>query len=732
MTAHEGLARRVPWLVAAVSLWLTAGVVSPTGPEPTARIGVLPPFWIVPALLLAAAAIGPMIPCRPARLRPLYLSLLLWLPWLPLPIPAAFLLWHGPLSCVVWIVIAGLLVAPLGRAWWDRVLAAAPTTQIALVILLAAGVSTAAAWRMAPVLPGGDEAHYLVIAQSLLYDGDLKIENNHRRGDYRAYIGVDLKPDYLRRGVDREIYSIHAPGLPVLVLPAFAVAGYPGVLVFLSIVSAVGAALVWRAAWRITGDASAAWAGWASVALSAPFLLQSFTAYPDGPAAVLVMTGVYALALPESMSASRWRPAVLGAALAALPWLHTRYAVLAGVLGVLIVWRLWQPGDAAARPAESTRAHPLGRCLAFLAIPVVSAAAWLWLFYAIYGELNPAAPYGGYTQSSLANAPRGLVGLLIDQQFGVLPNAPVYVVGVHGGRRPVAPTPPCRDRAAARCRTLRGRSCLLPHVVGRIQLAGALPRPRAVAVRRGSGGPVDGKHAQGRSTFAVLLGVSIVLAAALVWVDHGALVYNFRDGFARWMDRAAPLVNLPRALPTQFRNARLVTAALVVAWAGAALASWLFARLAARAWNEDGTAMRGWCALACTLMIGATLGWRIAGAAPLETGTGLLRVAGAAAGRGVVVTLPALRRETTTRAFADVRVPSGNAPRPAGRRVAFRRAQPPGGTLSGDCRRAVRARRARSTPRWAAARCRSCTPRSTACRRSRRRCGSICLLARRC
>ena len=43
-------------------------------------------------------------------------------------------------------------------------------------------------------MPGGDEPHYLVITQSLLYDGDLKIENNHQRGDYRAYYGGDLPP----------------------------------------------------------------------------------------------------------------------------------------------------------------------------------------------------------------------------------------------------------------------------------------------------------------------------------------------------------------------------------------------------------------------------------------------------------------------------------------------------------------------------------------------------------
>jgi hypothetical protein len=63
-------------------------------------------------------------------------------------------------------------------------------------------------------------------------------------------------------------------------------------------------------------------------------------------------------------------------------------------------------------------------------------------------------------------------------------------------------------------------------------------------------------------------------------------------------------------------------------------------------------------ALACTLTIGATLGWRVAGAWSLERGTGLSGVARAAAVRGTVLRLPAMRHEPAREAFADVPVPS--------------------------------------------------------------------------
>ena len=226
--------------------------------------------------------------------------------------------------------------------WW-------PAFSPTLAFALAAALYVGAAWRLAPILPSGDEPHYLVIAESLLRDGDLRIENNHASRRYLAYVDGELKPDYLRRGRDGRIYSIHAPGLPMLVLPAFALGGYRGVVLFLALLSAAGAALAWRAAFEVTRDFTAAWVGWAAVALSAPFFFQAFTVYPDGPAAVIVMGVAYAL-VREGWLTSAGRLALVGAGLAILPWLHTRYALIAGAAAVVIGLRLlWRRGFS---PAE--------------------------------------------------------------------------------------------------------------------------------------------------------------------------------------------------------------------------------------------------------------------------------------------------------------------------------------------------------------------------------------------
>ena len=109
------------------------------------------------------------------------------------------------------------------------------------------------------VVPNGDEPHYLVITQSLLRDGDLQIENNHDRGDYLSYLAGRLRPDFMTRGADGQIYSIHAPGVSFLLLPAFAVAGYAGAVATIVLSSALASALTWRTAWLISASVGGAW-----------------------------------------------------------------------------------------------------------------------------------------------------------------------------------------------------------------------------------------------------------------------------------------------------------------------------------------------------------------------------------------------------------------------------------------------------------------------------------------
>src|SRR5262249_4437014 len=115
--------------------------------------------------------------------------------------------------------------------------------------------------------------------------------------------------------------------------------------------------------------------------------------------------------------------ALHGLALALLPWLHTRFAVLAATLGGLILVRLARVPDAMAK------------AIAFLIPPAVSAVAWMFFFVVLSGTPDPSAPYGSEPQNVLAFLPNGLGGLLFDQGFGLLATAPVLAAAFAGFAR---------------------------------------------------------------------------------------------------------------------------------------------------------------------------------------------------------------------------------------------------------------------------------------------------------
>jgi hypothetical protein len=658
----------VPAAAGGVGFWLGLGTVSPHAAG-TARIGVLAPWWALVVLILAPVIAAGLSERRARRVEVWWTGVAGVLPWLPIPPVSALLLWQGPL---MWTLLAAALVVMLCPRFARPY--ATPARHMAAAVSIAFVCYAAAAWRMAPVLPGGDEPHYLIITQSLLHDRDLAIENNHRNRAYLAYTRQPIAPDFLRRGIDGAIYSIHAPGISAIVAPAFAAAGYPGVVLLLAMIAALGSALVWRASWDVTGDINAAWIGWAAASLSVPFFFQAFTVYPDGLGAVLVMVAVYALARhgtvgevttfgkAGTLGEAGLQPGLYSLPIAILPWLHTRFSILAGVLGVLLLLRIWQ----------STRS--IARVAAFVAVPVASLVLWLSFFYVLYGTPNPAAPYGGYTQSGLSNVWRGISGLLIDQQFGLLPNAPVYVAALLGlaclwraRRRFVielaVAVMPYTVAAASYHMWWGGRSTPARFIVPVL-----LPFGVAIAAAWQRAGTAA------RAAIAALLASSIGITAILASVDGGGLAYNTRDGYALWLEWVAPVVRLPLAVPSLFRfGGALATAwAQAGAWALALAAGWILLRKRS---SVPAPAVAG-----LVIALGGTAGWMVAGIDAVDEGSGLWRVARAGARPGAVaVALPSLRAAGAASMLRDVALPAPE-PRVEARGPLFAARDVPAGT----------------------------------------------------
>ncbi|MGD9905699.1 MAG: hypothetical protein AB7U83_19680 [Vicinamibacterales bacterium] len=545
------------------SAWLSAGTLAVTGSS-LSRIGALPDIWWLGGAVAGGGAAGLLAARRIGGLGPLAGLAVLWLPWLPFHVPAAFLLWEGPLEGVVWAGVVAALVSAHGSVGPARMVArlAAPDRAPWVAAALAAAVF-ATAWAVArPRVPAGDEPHYLVIAQSLLHDGDLRIENNHQAEQYLAYYDGLLRPDFMQRGIDGEIYSIHAPGVAAVVLPAFAAAGYPGAVATVVVLVAAGTAAAWLGAYWLTASAAAAWAGWLALVMAAPFTLHGFAVYPDGVGAAAAAAGLLALVALDSGRAAGWTArhwAGVGAVLALLPWLHTRFALVAAVLGGAIGLRL------VVRRGG-------GRAVAaLLVVPAVAAIGWFAFFWRIYGTPNPAAPYGARPEGALGFIPAGLVGLLVDQQFGLVANAPILAAGLVGlwplvRRRPrlalelLALVVPYGCAVATYPMWWGGYSA-----PGRFAVV-VLPAAVLPIAAWWSAGPT------GRWTTGVLIAVSAAITALVVGRDRGSLIYNGRDGHALLLDWLSPSVDLTLGVPSVHRDGVLAAAGDAAVWGLAAVA----------------------------------------------------------------------------------------------------------------------------------------------------------------
>jgi len=656
-------------LCAGAAVWCSLGTIGLTGERAdVTRVALVAPSVILPASVLAVFVVIRVLRLSTRQQLPLFGSLILVLPWLPIRVPPAALIWTGPLTLIVWAaVLAGLLIEALHGLKGPRWAADPHRAPLVAVALTLALYGASAVW-LSPILPDGDEPHYLILAQSLIKDGDLRIENNHRRGDYLEYSLNAAAPDYLRRGTNGEIYSIHAPGLAVLIAPAMWLFGYPGVVAFLGIVAAASTAVVWYVAYLATRNAAAAWFGWACCALTTPFFFQATEVFPDGIAATCLLIGTLPLwdglkarslrdLKPRAAEAKVESPrtkaidVLSGASLAILPWLQTRLAVLAIAAAICV----------------GLRVRDLRRLLAFAAVPLISAAVWFGFFIVVYGTPNPTAPYGPYTQTSPANLIRGFPGLLFDQQFGLIPNAPVYGFVLAG----LLVAAMRRQRWAWETLALT-----VPYMaaVGSYQMwwggtsvPARLLTPLTLMLGAAAARMWHGVQSNGTRVLGILtLTASVLVTLALLGPDRGRLLLNFRDGISLWLEWANAVVDLPKGVPSIFRDDRAHLWLKVAIWAATFGVMWIGLRvIGLRESRGFGLSwMSTWCT-AIAVMIAFTLAWRIDGAAPLTPETAKLNLFGhSSAFRTEAFDFKQLRFESGLGRFANMRIETDHQRRP--------------------------------------------------------------------
>jgi len=266
----------------------------------------------------------------------------------------------------------------------------------------------------------GDEPHYLAITQGLLLYHTLDQHSVLYHHDFFSYYPYLMSSHAIHR--NGQLFSIHYIGLPVVMLPGFALAGVKGASATLAAGLLLLSILVWRLCRRVAGPA-AALATAAVVALSAPFVLNSGAIYPDGlSAAVLLGAFLAAVAGPLTLR----RGVLLGVLLAFAPWLHVKLLLAVPAILLVVAIEVWR-----RRGSPGIKPELRALALAYV-LPSLSIGGLSCFNAAVYGNASLTAEYAGSSFVFTDNPLAGLVGQLFSEGAGVLGVAPFFFLCVPG------------------------------------------------------------------------------------------------------------------------------------------------------------------------------------------------------------------------------------------------------------------------------------------------------------
>jgi hypothetical protein len=263
--------------------------------------------------------------------------------------------------------------------------------------------------------PSGDEPHYLVISESLARHGSLAVQRVYDERGYAAFYPLPLEP-HVVAGPDGVPLPLHAVGGPLLWLLPYALAGRAGVLAFMVVVTLLVVHTVERLL-RELGTRPGLTTGVAvATGLGTPLLWYAGMTFVEPIGALGCVLGLRVLHQREL------RPrdlALAGAALGVLPWVHGRFLWFALALGVLL----------ALRVARRHRAW-----LPALLVPLgILGAALVVYDLAVWHTVSPVAnQVGGGAVPFRVDPGVPLVGLLVDQEAGIVPSFPVVLLVLPG------------------------------------------------------------------------------------------------------------------------------------------------------------------------------------------------------------------------------------------------------------------------------------------------------------
>jgi hypothetical protein len=303
-------------------------------------------------------------------------------------------------------------------------------------------------WMALASPPMGDEAHFMILTHSLVFDHDFDVGNNYKNGDYKeefptpspgsmrgypyAFIqrdGIEYLPHepHVVRNFRGQLMLEHDMGLPLLLVPGYALDLREGALFTISLIAALGAAGIFQLAVLLGASYKQAFITVALFCFTCPFLTFTQAAFSD----VVGASGSVWIALQFFRYRRREYNGYLllsGILISLLPWLNIRFWSLAGPSFLLInAWVIRREWGKWSRLISK---------MALLGVPsLVSIALYSYIDKVLFDRFMPnvSMVLFNHIQPQFGSQPiRGFLGILFDQSNGLLPVAPLYVAAAAG------------------------------------------------------------------------------------------------------------------------------------------------------------------------------------------------------------------------------------------------------------------------------------------------------------
>jgi hypothetical protein len=291
-------------------------------------------------------------------------------------------------------------------------------TLLLWLLLFAAYAATIGLHAFGSSEYAGAEPHHLLIAESIVEDGDFDLRNQYAARAYEDFYPGELRPQ--GRETEGRLHEPYGIGFAAFIAPAYALAGPKGVELFLAAIAALGVALAYRLALRVVPDPWALGAALA-VGLSPPLLAYGTAVTPESVAGA-ALAGAALLAVRLDARVARRDAIGCFALLGALPWLGVRFAAAGVLIGVIAARALW-----------SARRRTLA--VAGVELALFSVALYVGINEALFGGPTPYAALPPGESATGASFPVGylersdrLVGLFLDRDVGLLRWAPVLLL----------------------------------------------------------------------------------------------------------------------------------------------------------------------------------------------------------------------------------------------------------------------------------------------------------------